>query len=381
MSVISCNTKLLEFCNLIKDSHHISIDTEFSRDKTYYPKLCLLQISDGINKAAIDPMQNIDLSPLWQIILDDNITKIFHSAKQDIEIIYNITGRVPQNIFDTQIVASVCGYKDSISYENLVNEIFKINLDKSQRYTDWSKRPLSKKQIKYALNDVEFLPELYEILKAELDNRKRSDWISEEMKNLTNKASYEIDIDNIWHKIKFQSKSKKFIYSVIEFAKWREIKAQYLNLPREKFLSDIVILELSSILPDEIEKFSNYPRLGKIPTEYFQEIIEISNNINNQQQYKVPSQNAAHDYRPVNQSKLLMLKFFLQLKASQLQIPERLIASTEDLKAFCRGNKNIPATRGWRNDVFGKDLELLMQGKIAISLENDEIKILQNNNI
>ncbi len=369
MTVIKDNSELINFCNEIKHSNIIAIDTEFTREKTYYPKLCLLQITDGKNIAAIDALSIDDLSPLFEIIHDDNIIKIIHSAKQDLEIILNLTGKIPQNIFDTQIVASVCGFGESIAYADLAFTLLGVSIDKSQRYTNWESRPLSIKQIDYALKDVEYLIHIHQLLKTKLTELKREEWLEEEYLKLLVADNYYPNMENLWTKIKFRSKSKKFTYLVKELAKWREQKAQAVNITRNSVLSDKNILDITSnayeaTTTEELNLAYKYSPEIKLVIEKF-----IAENI-----YDVTIPKAEYDLNEEQQSLFLILKLALKLIAIQHRVPEKIIADTKMIEQFiCKYDSAI--LQGWRYQIFGQIAEKITVGELAIRFNQGKIEI------
>ena len=233
MHYVKDTNHLSEVCSKLNKSKFLAIDTEFIREKTYWPKLCLIQVFNGEDKIIIDPLvKGLDLKPFFKILSNNEIVKIFHSGRQDIEIFYNLTKKIPKNIYDTQIAAMVCGFGDSIGYENLVSQLLGKKIDKTSRLTNWSNRPLSKKQINYAISDVTHLFEIYPLIKDKIINNKRESWFKEEIRILISKKTYDLNPDDSWKRLKYRNLNKNSIGILIELAKWREIKAQEKDVPR-----------------------------------------------------------------------------------------------------------------------------------------------------
>jgi len=229
MQLINNTDKLIEFCNLLQKQEYITVDSEFIREHSYYPKLCLLQIACECTEAIIDPLSKVDLSPFFEILQNENIVKVFHAGRQDIEIFYNLSGKIPCNVFDTQIAAMVCGFTENIGYGNLVQEILKVDLDKSCRWTDWSIRALDESQLEYAICDVTYLRDCYKYLRDYMEQKQRLDWVKEEIDALCDKKCYQINPDECWQKIRHNVHSPQFLAALKYLAAWREIRARKYN--------------------------------------------------------------------------------------------------------------------------------------------------------
>lgn len=353
------NTKLLEeFCSQITQEKMIAIDTEFSRDATYYPKLCLIQIATINKAAAIDILSNeIDFSALISILKDQKITKIFHSARQDLESLLVFFKFLPNNIFDTQIAASFCGYGTSISYELLVNEIFAYKLDKSLRISDWTHRPLSSEQIDYALSDVNYILKIYDYLHKKLVANNRLDWALEDMSNLNQLKNFDKNIDQAWHKIKYVH-NLKIDLVLKKLASWREIKAQEYNLPRNHFLNEKNLIKLAKVKPITLEEIKSIEAFKNFNPVYCDEIIniilnaleeQISLDIKNNQD-KIPKND--NYYRKLNDLLLFCIK--------EHNLPNEVIASKQELKEFLKSGK-ARFLEGWRYEIFGKYIKEILK--------------------
>ena len=355
INVLITTTELLKkFCSQIKQEKMIAIDTEFSRDSTYYPKLCLIQVASAQHTAAIDVISSdIDLSPLISILKDDNIIKIFHSAKQDLESLLVFFNFLPNNIFDSQIAASFCGYGTSIRYEFLVNELFSYKVDKSLRVSDWTHRPLSFEQINYALTDVTFILKIYDHLYQKLIDNNRLSWAIEDMRNLNRIENFDKDNDKAWQKIKYNH-DLKIDLVIKRLASWRELKAQEHNLPRNHFLSEKNLVKLAKIKPINLEELNSIEVFRNFNSQEAEEIIEVilkaleEQLINDTQNHKEKSHNNSHDYQK--------LKHLLLICAKNHDIPAEMIASKQELKDFISDGK-AKFLKGWRNEIFGKQIK------------------------
>lgn len=366
MTVITNNIDLKSFCQSLKNKQFITIDTEFSRDKTYYPKLCLLQLSDGSNSAAFDPLVDIDFSPIYELLFDNNIVKVLHSGKQDLEIIYNITGKIPQKVFDTQIAASICGYGEQVAYNNLVYEILGVKLDKTEQYTDWSMRPLTQKKIDYAISDVTYLAKIYPILVQKLKELDRENWGKSEIDQLIDKKNYDLDVNKAWLRIKHSSFSKRHNYIIMKLAAWRELKAREVDVPRLHLMKDNELLNISNDI------LNNKPHKN---IKYKSEILELAKEIGNTKDYIIDYPKFEPNL-PQDPVLIAMLKALLKIKAIENNISEKLIAIMSDLEDFAAG-KDSKITKGWQNEIFGRDAEKLKKGKLAISYVSGKVKLIE----
>lgn len=373
MNLINTSEKLVDFCKILEKQPFITVDSEFIREHSYYPKLCLLQIGYDGDAAIIDPLAGVDLSPFFDILQNPNIVKVFHAGRQDIEIFYNLDGRVPQNVFDTQIAAMVCGFTENIGYSNLVHAILHIDLDKSQRLTDWSLRPLDESQLEYALGDVTHLVECYKYLKNYMDKHKRTDWIKEEIACLCDTSCYDIKCDEVWHKIKHNAHSPQFLSALKYLAEWRERRAQKFNTPRSSILKDDVLLNIASTFPKTIDELRQVRNLksdiinGKLGGEIIEVLQEASQN-------PMPAEICRLDRKqdkcaPCNEHSLIeILKLLLKIKSQEAGVIARLIATDDDLRYItCKQKDKTVTLQGWRYEIFGKYAEDLCNGKLAIS--------------
>ncbi len=373
MHLIDTTEKLNDFCKILETQDYITVDSEFIREHSYYPKLCLIQVAYDGDSAIIDPLSPADLSAFFDILQNPNIVKVFHSGKQDIEIFYNLTGHTPKNVFDTQIAAMVCGFTENIGYGNLVREITHIDLDKSQRLTDWSLRPLDESQLQYAICDVTYLVDCYKYLKSYMQEHHREDWISEETCQLCDENVYCIKPEDAWMRIKHNVHSPHFLAALKYLAEWRERRAQKFNTPRSGILKDEVLLNIASAAPKTVEDLKHVRNLkseianGRLGAEII-EALDIA------RQNPMPSEMCRADRKTVcnipnhEQSLAEILKLLLKIKSQESGVIARLIATDEDLRHIILNQPEQSQTlHGWRYEIFGKYAEQLCHGKMTIS--------------
>ena len=378
MHYIKETNHLNELCSKLNKSEFLSIDTEFIREKTYWPKLCLIQVFNGEDKIIIDPLaKDIDLKSFFEILNNKEIVKIFHSGRQDIEIFYNLTKKIPQNIYDTQIAAMVCGFGDSIGYENLVSQLLGKKIDKTSRLTNWSNRPLSKKQINYAISDVTHLFEIYPIIRDKIISNKRENWLKEEIKILISKKTYELNPNDSWKRLKYRNLSKNSIGVLIELSKWREIKAQKKDVPRGNVIRDDAIYELCSAQPKNIEDLNNlrsFNRKGGLRKEFAEEILLAIEKGKSIKKEKLPKIKPPKRLPMGISSKVSILKILLDNISEEYGVAQKLIANKNDLQELVLNDKaDIKTLKGWRYKVFGKKAIDFKNGKISIKMKNDKV--------
>ena len=378
MHYVKESKQLKKLCKQFNNAKHLTIDTEFIREKTYWPKLCLIQIYDGKEKVIIDPLEkNLDLDPFFKILNDKKIIKIFHAGRQDIEIFYNLTKKIPKNIFDTQIAAMVCGFGDSIGYDTLVSQILKKKIDKTSRFTNWSNRPLSKKQIDYAISDVTYLFDIYPIIRDQIVKNNRENWLKEELAILTSKSTYDLNPDDSWKRLKIKSLNKNSVGILVQLSKWREKKAQERNLPRGNIIRDEVIYEVCSSQPKNEGDFNNlrsFNRKGSLKKEYINEIIQAVKNGKSMNQSDLPNIQPQKRLPTGISSKISILKILLDTVSEQYGVAQKLIANRNDLQELILDDKaNVKTLKGWRYEIFGKKALDFKNGKIAIKMKDDKV--------
>ena len=377
MSIIDTTQDLEAFCLKASKYPYVTIDTEFMREKTYYAKLCLIQLAfpeKGKDSfALIDPLaEKISLQSFFDLLANESVIKVFHSGRQDLEIFFNKTGALPKPIFDTQIAAMVCGFGDQVAYETLVNHIVEKRIDKSSRFTDWSKRPLTHKQIDYALSDVTFLRTIYEKLNEELSSSKRLSWVKEEFDILKNPNTYSTDPEQSWRKIKLRRKDNDFVKIIKSISSFRENEAQKRDLPRGHILRDEELIQIASQKPKKLQDLYNSRLPSKaLKTGWIAEgIIECVKNSK-----MLPDEPLEeYQYIPLSASQLALvelLKVLLKFNASCHNVATKLIASSKDIEMIARHEKpNIRALEGWRFKIFGEDALKLKNGEISLTFND-----------
>jgi len=381
MKTLTTTEELANFCAEAAKHDYITVDTEFLRERTYYAKLCLVQLAmpgkDDSNAALVDPLENdLSLEPLYDLFRDTSVVKVFHAARQDLEIFYVDAGVIPEPLFDTQVAAMVCGFGDQAGYETLVRKIAKQQLDKSSRFTDWSRRPLTEAQKKYALADVTHLRQIYEFLAKKLEDTGRAAWVAEELEILTDGSSYVVKPDEAWKRVKTRNTSAKFLAIVRELARFREDYAQSRNIPRNRVFKDDALVELASTKPQSHKDLSRSrlllreARKGEIADGILKAVeagVECPPE-------DLPKIDRSREKLQVNPALADLLRVLLKAKTENYGVASKLIASAADLDALSAGLRDVPALRGWRNDVFGQDALRLCDGEIALAAKGGSIK-------
>jgi ribonuclease D len=381
MTLIDTSDALAAFCRRQAQAPYITVDTEFIRDKTYFPQLCLVQIAGPDEAAALDPLApGIDLTPLLELMATPTLLKVFHAARQDIEIFVNLAGAVPAPLFDTQVAAMVCGFGDSVSYETLAGKLAGAHIDKSSRFTDWAQRPLSERQLRYALTDVVPLRTVYEKLEARLAKSGRSSWLAEEMGTLTDPATYRQDPAEAWRRFKVRSNNRKLLALVRELAAWRETAAQQRNLPRNRLLRDESLLEIAAHAPATVAELARTRGLGKNFAEgkLGAEILAAVTRVlaTPESQYPVPP--PRHEPPPGLGPLVDLLRVLLKLRCEENDVAQKLVADTEDLeKIAADDDAPVRALQGWRAELFGKDALDLKRGRLALTAAGKRIKLVR----
>ena len=382
MELIKTNKELKEACKTLSKAKFITIDTEFIREKTYWSQLCLIQVCSGELELIIDPLEEeIDLTPFIKILNKKSILKILHSGRQDIEIFYKISGKIPYPIFDTQIAAMVCGFGDSVGYEKLVDKVLRKKIDKSSRFSNWAKRPLTKKQLNYAIGDVTHLYEIYPILNDTLKEKKRTKWLDEELKILTSESTYDTNPKQAYKRLKIRGYDVKTRGVTFQLARWREEKAQKNDIPRGRVLRDDIIYELASMKPKSINEimslrsFENGLRLKEGRINEIQEQILIGLSLNND---SIPELPERRKLPHGTNSRVSLLKILLNSISEESGVAQKLIASTRDLEDLIADDSaDIKTLKGWRFDLFGKRALDFKNGKVAITMEENNV-VLKN---
>ncbi|MDP2080897.1 MAG: ribonuclease D [Pseudotabrizicola sp.] len=384
MRTITTTTDLAAFCEAAKSQPYVTIDTEFLRERTYWSKLCLIQMAlPGKNGDAVlvDPIEGeaMSMEPLYDLFRHTATVKVFHAARQDLEIFF-VEGNVfPEPLFDTQIAAMVCGFGEQVGYETLVRKIAKENLDKTSRFTDWSRRPLTDAQKEYALADVTHLRVIYEWLAAQLAKNGRSHWVGEELSVLTNPDTYTTTPDEAWLRIKTRTTSGRFLAVVKELARFREEYSQKHNVPRSRVMKDDALLELASTRPTSVEELGRsrlLMREGRKP-EIAEGILAAVNAGLSMKPEDMPKVADEREQIQVNPALADLLRVLLKAKSESLGVAPKLIASSADLDAIAAGGREVEALGGWRKEAFGDDALRLCRGEIALSAKGNEVRVVR----
>jgi ribonuclease D len=377
MKVVTTTDGLAVLCRQLANSTYVAVDTEFMREQTFWPKLCLVQLASPDVEAIVDPLADgIDLAPFWELMGNRSVVKVFHAARQDLEIVHVKTGTLPAPIFDTQVAAMVCGFGDSISYVNLVKRIAGQDLDKSSRFTDWSRRPLSQKQLQYALGDVTHLRKVYLSLKQTLEASGRAHWLDEEMATLLDPATYETLPEDAWRRLKLKVRSRKALGVMIELAAWRERAAQSQDVPRSRIIRDEALYDIASQMPTETKQLAELRTLsdGFSRSQRAREIVDAVNRGLARDPGTLPaiaqSTGSSNDVNAMCD----VLRVLLKATAQRHKVAPRLIADADDLEAIASQREpNVPALKGWRRELFGEDALRLKRGELALTVHKGEV--------
>jgi len=382
MTIITDTGALARFCERQRGASFVAVDTEFMREKTYWPILCLVQVAGSEEAAAVDALTpGIDLSPLLALMADPGTLKVFHAARQDIEIFFNLSGAVPAPLFDTQIAAMVCGFGDAASYETLVAKLARASLDKSSRFTDWSHRPLTDRQIRYALADVIHLRTVYEKLQQQLASNGRASWFVEEMAELCNPETYRSALGEAWRRFLLRGRvGARFFGIFVEVAAWRETAARQRNLPRGRIMRDEAVLEIAAHAPRSIEALARTRSLGRGIAEgkLGNEILEtVQRGLTTTVEPEPPVATRA-DAPPGRGPLIELLRVLLKQRCDDHQVAQKLLASADDLEAIAADDQApVKALSGWRREIFGKDALALKHGRLALTVRRNRISLVE----
>lgn len=382
---ITDSARLAAFCARLSAADYVTVDTEFMRENTFWPVLCLVQLAGPKEAAAIDALAaGIDLGPLYELLADETVLKVFHAGRQDLEIFYHRTGRVPHPVFDTQLAAMVCGFGDQISYENLLARTVGVTVDKASRFTDWSRRPLSDRQLDYALDDVVHLRPVYEKLAARMKKTGRAHWLDEEMAVLTAPETYRIDPESAWQRVKGRrGRGTRFLAILVELAAWREREAQRRDLPRNRILRDEAIMEIASHAPRKAETLAHVrgvsQRLAEGPIG--QGILQAVEDGIARPAHSLPTAPERPERLPPGLGPLTdLLKVLLKENCEKQNVAPRLVASADDLERIAADDTaDVPALKGWRREIFGEQALALKRGRLALAADGKKIKIIPLN--
>jgi len=384
MRTLTTTADLAAYCEQAAQHPFVTVDTEFLRERTYYSKLCLVQLAmpgtDDSNAVLVDPLaEGISLEPLYALFRDTSVVKVFHAARQDLEIFFVDAQVFPEPLFDTQVAAMVCGFGDQVGYETLVRKIARESVDKSSRFTDWSRRPLSDAQKKYALADVTHLRQIYEFLRDNLQQTGRSAWVEEELEVLTSSETYVTQPREAWRRIKTRTSSGKFLSIVRELAAFRESYAQERNIPRNRVYKDDALVELASLKPKTGEELNRArlllrdARKGPI-ADGILAAVKVGVNV---APADAPQADRSRENLQVNPALADLLRVLLKAKTEATGVAAKLIANAADLDGISAGLRDVPALKGWRRDVFGADALRLCAGEIALTASGAQLVVVE----
>jgi len=380
MQIVTETRDLAKLTKALARDAYVTVDTEFIRDATYWPRLCLIQIAGASEEAIIDPLaKGLDLAPFFELMANENVIKVFHAARQDLEIFFHETGNLPTPLFDTQIAAMVCGFGDQVGYETLVRKVLDQSLDKSSRFTDWSRRPLSDKQLNYALGDVTHLRPIYETLSKQVEETGRHHWLAEELAVLTSPDTYNLSPEDAWKRLKIRSGNKRYLGILMEVAAWREREAQSRDVPRNRILKDDALMEIAAHGPKSVEDLGN---LRGVPNGFGRSsagktLIEAVKAGLERDPKSLPKVKR-NEPTPNGIGPLVELfKVLLKAKSEEHEVAPRMIATVSDLeKIAADDNADVSALKGWRREIFGIAALELKHGLMAIGIRKGRVTLL-----
>lgn len=381
MNLITTNEALSELCDALACKRYITVDTEFLRESTFWPKLCLIQTAAHDIEAMIDPLaEDLDLQPFYDLMANENVLKVMHGCRQDVEIFHKEAGIIPAPLFDTQIAAMVCGFGDAVGYENLIKNTTGGKIDKGSRFTDWSQRPLSDAQLTYALADVTHLRDAFEYLENELEKNGRASWLEEESAQLSDPEIYQQSPDNAWKRFRMQDRRVHVLGVLIEVAAWREEEAQSRNVPRNRILKDDAIRELALQGPKDkkaLSKLRAVPR-GYENSRHAEPLLEAVARGRKKTIDDLPPMPAPTVNRPGIGPLVDLLKVLLKQRSEETGVAPKLIANVTDLERLASDEApDVPSMQGWRYEIFGQYAVELKQGKLALASERDSVVLVK----
>ncbi|MEL6745012.1 MAG: ribonuclease D [Pseudomonadota bacterium] len=381
MKIITTTDALADLCQEYARHDYITVDTEFLRETTFWPILCLIQVACPDDEAIIDPMADgMDLAPFFELMADESVIKVFHAARQDVEIIHNLGGLLPVPLFDTQVAAMVCGYGDSVAYNALVQRITGASIDKTSRFTDWSRRPLTEQQLEYALADVTHLRDVYQSLKADLAKKNRASWVDEEMKVLTTVETYDLPVEKAWTRLKMRVRKNRDLAVMKAVAQWREEEARSRDVPRGRVIKDDAIYEIAQQHPRDEKALG---RLRALPNGFERsrhadgllEAVSAAMAIPQEDLQPVPRPTRSPEGTGAATE---LLKVLLKVVCEQNGVAGKVIATIDDLEKIAADDAaDVPALQGWRKELFGNYALELKRGDIALGFEDRKIQIIE----
>ncbi len=382
MPLITDTPSLEAFCRRQAAAEVITVDTEFMRERTYWPVLCLVQVAGPDEAVAIDALaQGMDLAPLFALVADPGVLKVFHAARQDLEIFYHLTGRIPAPVFDTQVAAMVCGFGDQTGYETLVAKLAQARIDKASRFTDWAARPLSERQIAYALADVTHLRTVYSKLRRRLEANGREGWLDEEMAVLTAAETYAVDARQAYRRIRSRAANPRFLAVLREVAAWRETEAERRDVPRNRLLRDEALTEIAHHAPTTVAELARTRGLGRKAAEGpvgSALLTAVAAGL------AVPDDECPTPLQKAELPRRLgpvadLLKVLLKMKCAEWEVAQKLVASADDVEriAVLGPDADVPALHGWRRQLFGEDALRLRRGDIALAAGDRALRLVE----
>ncbi len=379
MTIITTNDELAAFCARLRQAPSVTVDTEFMRERTYWSILCLLQFASAEEVRAVDPLaEGLDLAPVFELMDDRGVLKVFHAARQDLEIFHHLTGRVPAPIFDTQLAAMVTGFGDNVGYETLVNKLANASIDKSSQFTDWSRRPLSQRQIDYALDDVIHLRPIHRKLTAKLAENGRSRWLDEEMAVLADPATYIIEPDEAWRRLKIRNRKPSYLAVLKSLAAWREREAQSRDLTRNRVLRDEAIQEIAAERPSDEAGLGRLRTIGREVRKGAKgaQILEAVRAGLDMGEADLPEIDSPRRLQRNIGPVVDLLKVLLKFRAEQHDVAQRLVATAGELERIAGSDdEDLPSLKGWRREIFGAEALALKRGEIALAIEGRRLTV------
>jgi ribonuclease D len=381
MTPITTTAELAAFCDKIKGQPFVAVDTEFMRETTYWPMLCLILAAAPTAEATIDPMaEDLDLEPFLEILRDEKILKVFHAARQDVEIFNNLQA-MPKPLFDTQVAGMAAGFGEQIAYDALVRQMLKIELDKSSRFTDWARRPLTDNQLTYALADVTHLAKLYPMLRERLEKEGRLGWVTDEMADLTDPANYDVEPDNAWKRLRPRRHTAKYLAVYRAVAAWRERTAQLRDQPRGRILKDEAIDEIATQSPtdaDGLDRLRSVPK-GFSGSRFGPDLVAaIREALRDPEAYAPVIEKVRQQASPAAGAVVELLKVLLKARAEESGVASKLIATVSDLEQIANDDEaDVGALKGWRREAFGEDALKLKRGELALVLDGARVRVVE----
>lgn len=379
ITVITESAQLVEYCSGWQKAAYVTVDTEFMREHTYWPKLCLVQVGGPDESVVIDPLaEGIDLTPLYELLTNPNVLKVFHAARQDVELFHHLTGQVPTPLFDTQLAAMVCGFGDAVGYEKLAARLADAQIDKTLRFTDWARRPLTDRQLLYAVADVSHLRPIFDKLSAQLDSSGRRSWIDEEMEILTNPSTYENAPEDAWRRIKIRNGKPRFLATLREVAAWREKEAQRRDVPRNRIIREQTLTEIAAHAPTSTAELAQVRTISQKLAEgemgkAILKTVQYAHSLGKECYPTLPKRIE----KPIGMAPLMdLLKVLLKMRCEQSGVAQKLVATVGDLENFAAGDENSPLLSGWRRELFGELALALKGGRVALTASNGQIRVI-----